>query len=72
MKLIFPKFEDIKTMYGWTDGYTNEQIKWFVEKGAIDKEEYVLITGQRYPDNADTPTNINVQTHSYQATIEAE
>ncbi len=71
MKLLFPTFEDIKTMYGW-GSYTNEQIKWFVEKGAIDKEEYVLITGQKYPDNADTPTNINVQTHSYKATIEAE
>lgn len=49
MKLLFPTFEDIKTMYGWQK-YTNEQIKWFVEKGAIDKEEYALITEEKYPE----------------------
>ena len=71
MEMLFPKFDDIKTMYGW-GCYTNDQIKWFVDMEVIDKEEYALITGEKYPDNADTPTNINVQTHSYKSTIEAE
>ncbi|MDT0707371.1 XkdX family protein [Mammaliicoccus sciuri] len=49
MKMLFPKFEDIKTMYGWSC-YTNEQVKWFVDMEVIDKEEYALITGEKYPE----------------------
>ena len=47
--MLFPKYEDIKTMYGW-GCYTNEQIKWFVDMEVIDKEEYALITGEKYPE----------------------
>ena len=71
MELIFPKFEDLKIQWGWNI-YTIEDMKWYVEKEVIDKEEFALITGEKYPDKADTPTNINVQTHSYKETIEAE
>ena len=71
MELIFPKFEDLKIQWGWNI-YTIEDMKWYVEKGVIDKEEFALITGEKYPDKEDTPTNINVQTHSYKGTIEAE
>lgn len=49
MKMLFPKFEDIRTMYNWGK-YTNDKIKWFVDKGVIDKEEYALITGEKYPE----------------------
>ncbi|MDW3859264.1 MULTISPECIES: XkdX family protein [Staphylococcus] len=49
MKMLFPKYEDIKTMYGW-GCYTNTQIKWFVDMEVIDKEEYALITGEKYPE----------------------
>lgn len=49
MKLLFPTYKDIKAMYGW-GSYTNEQIKWFVDMEVIDKEEYALITGEKYPE----------------------
>ena len=51
MELLFPKYEDIKTMYGW-GCYTNDQIKWFVDMEVIDKEEYALITGEKYPEES--------------------
>lgn len=51
MKMLFPTFEDIKTMYGWSC-YTNEQVKWFVDMQVIDKEEYALITGEKYPEES--------------------
>ena len=50
MKLLFPKFEDIKIMYSEWHCYTNEQIKWFTDMEVIDKEEYALITGEKYPE----------------------
>lgn len=43
-----------------------------VECNWITKEQYTEITGEPYPELVNPPTNINVQTHSYQATIEAE
>ena len=51
MELIFPKFEDLKIQWGWNI-YTIEDMKWYVEKEVIDKEEYALITGQKYPEEA--------------------
>lgn len=45
MKMIYPTFKDIKTFYVW-GCYKNEQIKWYVDMGVIDKEEYALITGE--------------------------
>lgn len=43
-----------------------------VECNWITKEQYTEITGEPYPGSVDTPTNINIHAHSYQATIEAE
>lgn len=48
MNLIFPKFEDLKIQWGW-NVYTPEDMVWYVEKGVIDKEEFALITGEKYP-----------------------
>lgn len=50
MKMLFPKFEGIKIMYSEWHCYTNDQIKWFVDMEVIDKEEYALITGEKYPE----------------------
>ncbi len=36
-------------MFGVT--IKNEQIKWYVDKGLIDKEEYALITGEKISRN---------------------
>lgn len=52
MKMIYPTFKDIKTFYVW-GCYKNEQIKWYVDMGVIDKEEYALITGEKYPEAKD-------------------
>lgn len=49
MKMIYPTFKDIKTFYVW-GCYKNEQIKWYVDMDVIDKEEYALITGEKYPE----------------------
>lgn len=49
MKMLFPKYEDIKRMYEW-GCYDNDQIKWFVDMQVIDKAEYALITGVKYPE----------------------
>lgn len=49
-KVRIPIFEDVKMMYH--RGYhTKETIKWFVEMKALDKEEYALITGEKYPES---------------------
>lgn len=47
MIIRIPRFEDVKLMY--QRGYhTKDTIKWFVEMKALDKEEYALITGEKY------------------------
>ena len=43
-----------------------------VKAGWITPEQYKEITGDPFPQAVDEPTNINVHSHSYQATIEAE
>lgn len=49
MKLIFPKFEDLKIQWGW--GFTTlEDMQWYVDMGVIDKEDYALITGKKFPE----------------------
>lgn len=49
MDLIFPKFEDLKIQWGW--GFTTlKDMQWYVDVGVIDKEEYALITGEKYPE----------------------
>lgn len=49
-KIRIPRFEDVKLMYqrGY---YNNETIKWFVDMQSLDKEEYALITGEKYPES---------------------
>ncbi|MGW7888602.1 XkdX family protein [Staphylococcus xylosus] len=50
MIIRIPRFEDVKLMY--QRGYhTKDTIKWFVEMKALDKEEYALITGEKYPES---------------------
>lgn len=49
MEMFFPTFNDIQITYSW-GCYTNQDIQWFVTMGAIDKEDYVLITGEKYPE----------------------
>ncbi|AFO71506.1 MULTISPECIES: XkdX family protein [Staphylococcus] len=57
MKMIYPTFKDIKTFYVW-GCYKNEQIKWYVDMGVIDKEEYALITGEKYPEAKDEKSQV--------------
>ncbi|ENK84019.1 phage protein [Staphylococcus aureus M0602] len=57
MKMIYPTFKDIKTFYVW-GYYKNEQIKWYVDMGVIDKEEYALITGEKYPEAKDEKSQV--------------
>ncbi|HFO2123482.1 TPA: XkdX family protein, partial [Staphylococcus aureus] len=38
--------------------YKNEQIKWYVDMGVIDKEEYALITGEKYPEAKDEKSQV--------------
>ncbi|EOB9290402.1 hypothetical protein XD05_08850 [Staphylococcus aureus] len=57
MKMIYPTFKDIKTFYVW-GYYKNEQIKWYVDKGLIDKEEYALITGEKYLEAKDEKSQV--------------
>ncbi|MBT2860950.1 XkdX family protein [Staphylococcus coagulans] len=52
LKLISPTFEDIKTWYQW-GSYNKEDIVWYVDMEVIDKEEYALITGEKYPETKD-------------------
>lgn len=47
--LIAPSYEEIKQMYDWQIS-TNEDIAWYVDMGVIDKEDYVLITGEKFPE----------------------
>ena len=47
--LISPTFSEIKQMYIW-GCLTNDDIKWYVEMEALDKEDYALITNEKYPD----------------------
>ena len=68
---MFPGFDNIKYFYD-KKCYTNAQVKRFVELECITKEQYTEITNEPYPESVDTPTNVNVHAHSYQATIEAE
>lgn len=55
--MIYPTFKDIKTFYVWSC-YKNEQIKWYVDMGVIDKEEYALITGEKYPEAKDEKSQV--------------
>ncbi|CAC9429150.1 phage protein [Staphylococcus aureus] len=57
IKMIHPTFKDIKTFYVW-GCYKNEQIKWYVDMGVIDKEEYALITGEKYPEAKDEKSQV--------------
>lgn len=44
----YPSFDDVKFFYDYgADG--KEDVQWYVEMGVIDKEDYVLITGEKYP-----------------------
>lgn len=47
--LIAPSYEEIKQMYDWHIS-TNEDIAWYVDMGVIDKEDYALITGEKFPE----------------------
>ncbi|MDN8713312.1 XkdX family protein, partial [Staphylococcus aureus] len=38
--------------------YKNEKIKWNVDIGVIDKEEYELITGEKYPESKDEKSQV--------------
>lgn len=49
--LISPTMDEIKQMYEWRCS-TNDDIKWFVDMGVIDKEDYALITNEKYPEEA--------------------
>ncbi|EIK19539.1 XkdX family protein [Staphylococcus aureus] len=51
LKLISPTFDDIKTWYE-LGAYNKEDIAWYVDMEVIDKEEYALITGEKYMDNS--------------------
>lgn len=44
---MYPKFEDLKTQWGWHI-YSLEDMQWYVDMGVISKEEYALITGEKY------------------------
>lgn len=46
---MFPKFDDLKTQWGWNI-YTLEDMQWYVDMKVITKEEYALITGEKYPE----------------------
>lgn len=45
--LIAPSYEEIKQMYDWHIS-TNEDIAWYVDMGVIDKEDYALITTEKF------------------------
>lgn len=47
--LIAPSYEEIKQMYDWHIS-TNEDIAWYVDMGVIDKEDYALITTEKFPE----------------------
>lgn len=47
--LIAPSYEEIKQMYDWHIS-TNEDIAWYVDMGVIDKEDYALITNDKFPE----------------------
>ncbi|PNZ60414.1 XkdX family protein [Staphylococcus aureus] len=53
LKLISPTFEDIKTWYQLKE-HTKEDIAWYVDMEVIDKEEYAIITGEKYPENLES------------------
>lgn len=45
----YPTFDDVKFFYDY--GVDDESdVQWYVEMGVIDKQDYVIITGQRYPE----------------------
>ncbi|MCE5003191.1 XkdX family protein [Staphylococcus pseudoxylosus] len=48
--LISPTVKEIKQMYDW-NCLTNEDIKWYVDMLAIDREDYALITNEKYPES---------------------
>lgn len=50
LKLISPTFEDIKMWYV-LGAYTKDDIAWYIDMEVIDKEEYALITGEKYVDS---------------------
>lgn len=47
--LISPTFSEIKQMYAW-GCLTDEDIQWYVEMEVLDKEDYALITNEKYPE----------------------
>lgn len=48
-KFVYPTFDDVKFFYDY--GVDDESdVQWYVEMGVIDKQDYVMITGQRYPE----------------------
>lgn len=49
--LIAPSFQEINQMYIWTI-INNDDIKWYVDMEVIDKEDYALITGEKYPEES--------------------
>ncbi|HII1512623.1 TPA: XkdX family protein [Staphylococcus aureus] len=53
LKLISPTFEDIKTWYQLKE-YSKEDIAWYVDMEVIDKEEYAINTGEKYPENLES------------------
>ncbi len=57
LKLISPTFEDIKIWYQCKI-YTKEDIAWFVDMEVIDKEEYAIITGDKYPDTKTSESQV--------------
>ncbi len=53
LKLISLTLEDVKTWYQLKE-YTKEDIAWYVDMDVIDKEEYAIITGEKYPENLES------------------
>lgn len=47
--LIAPSYEEIKQMYDWHIS-TKEDIAWYVDMGVIDREDYALITNDKFPE----------------------
>ena len=64
-------YSTLKRLYGF-NMMSKEEIAEATYYEWITKEQYTEITGEPYPESVDTPINVNVHAHSYQATIEAE
>ena len=64
-------YSTLKRLYGF-GMMSKEEIAEATHYEWITPEQYEDITGEPYIVNPNEPKNINVHTHSYQATIEAE